>query len=112
MPISIMMHLFSKPAIELGKEGEPIDAADVRLLADELHSRLRSAADAMDCLTGKGWDAQMALYDVILSHPYIDSEADARDRIEDLGLNPDDFCYLECEDEEWEDEDDLESPEA
>src|SRR5260370_9151596 len=100
MPISIMMHLFSKPAIELGKEGEPIDAADIRMLAEELHNRLRAAADAMDCLTGKGWDAQMALYDVILSHPYIDSEADARDRIADLGLNPDAFSYLASEEDE------------
>lgn len=112
MPISIMMHLFSKPAIELDKEGEAIDAADVRRLAEDLHNRLRAAADALECLTSKGWEAQMALYDVILSHSYIDSEADARGRIEDLGLNPDDFCYLECEEEEWEGEGDLEGGEA
>lgn len=110
MPISILLHLFSKPAIELGKEGEPIEPSDVRNLADEMHARLRGAADAIETLTGKGWNADMALYDVILSHPYISSEDDARGRIEDLGLDPDAFCYLECEDEEEyeEDEEDFE----
>lgn len=101
MPISILMHLFSKPAIELDREGEPIEPSDLRQLAENLHLRLRSAADALETLTGKGWDAEMALYDVILSHPYINSEDDARERIADLGLDPDRFCYLECEEEDW-----------
>ena len=45
----------------------------------------------------------LTLYDVTLTHPYIDTEADARSRIEDLGLDPEEFSYLEFEDE-WDDE--------
>ena len=104
MPISMLLHLFFKPGIELNKEGEPIEPSDLRALADDLHLRLRNAAEAVETLTGKGWDAEMALYDVILSHPYINSEEDARERIEDLGLDPNQFCYLECEDEEWDED--------
>src|SRR5262249_30708294 len=100
MPVTVSLYLFGKPAVELDKEGESIEAADVRALAEGLHARLTAAADAIDKLGANGWEATMALYDVMLSHPYIDSEADARGRIEDLGLNPDDFFYMEFEDEE------------
>ena len=48
----------------------------------------------------------MMLYDVALSHPYINTEAEARGRIEDLASTPDDFCFMELDDEEeWDDDD-------
>src|SRR5204862_4426013 len=37
MSVSIMLHLFGKPAWELNKEGEEVDAAEIRALADDLH---------------------------------------------------------------------------
>lgn len=100
MPVTISIYLFGKPAQELNNEGEAIEAAPIRQLGEQLHLRLNTIADALDKLTGAGWEASMGLYDVLLSHPYIDSEADARGRIEDLELDPDNFDFLEWEDEE------------
>jgi len=100
MPVTISIYLFGKPAQELDNEGEAIEAAPIRQLGEQLHLRLNTIADALDKLTGAGWEASMGLYDVLLSHPYIDSEADARGRIEDLELDPDNFDFLEWEDEE------------
>jgi len=100
MSVTISIHLFGKPAAELDGEGETIEAAKIRQLGEQLHLRLGAIADALDKLTGAGWEASLGLYDVLLSHPYIESEADARGRIEDLGLDPDHFDFLEWEDEE------------
>ena len=104
MAVSIMLHLFGKPAWELNREGESIEASELRALANELHDRLEAAADALDRLSAKGWEPVLTLYDVTLSHPYIYTEADAREKIADLGLDPEDFSYLEYEDEEWNEE--------
>ena len=65
-----------------------------------LYATPNFVADALDKLTSAGWEASMGLYDVLLSHPYIDSEADARGRIEDLGLDPEHFHFPEWEDDE------------
>jgi hypothetical protein len=102
MAVTINLHLFGKPAHELDAEGETVEPAQVRQLADALHARLHAVADILEKLTGAGWEASMALYDVILWHPYIHSEADARGRIEDLGLNPDELDIWEDEEEEME----------
>jgi hypothetical protein len=102
MAVHVSLFLFSKPAHELDREGEEIDAADVRGLAEELHQRLLHVAEVLEKLTAHGWEASMMLYDVCLAHPYITTEAEARGRIEDLGLNPDDFCFMEEED--WDEE--------
>jgi hypothetical protein len=104
VPVTMMLHLFGKPAWELNKEGEEIVPDDLRALAESLHLRLLAAADAIEKLTGKGWEASLTLYDITLSHPYIDTEADARDQVEGLGLDPEDFSYMEFEDEDWDEE--------
>jgi hypothetical protein len=103
--------LFSKPAHELDREGEEVEPNEVRALADHLQQRLRETADALEKLTTHGWEATMMLYDICLSHPYINTEAEARGRIEDMGLNPDDFCFMEFDDEEEWDEEDLDEDE-
>jgi hypothetical protein len=107
MAVHISLFLFSKPAHELDKEGEEITGADVRALGEELHLRLQKTAEAIDKLTSHGWEATMMLYDVGLSHPYINTEAEARDRIADMGLDPEYFCFMEFEDEEEWDEDEF-----
>ena len=104
MAVSIMLHLFGKPAWELNREGEAVEASELRQLGGELHARLEAAADALERLTDKGWEAMLTLYDVTFCHPYIYTEADAREKIADLGLDPENFSYLEYEDEEGEDE--------
>ena len=109
MAVSIMLHLFGKPAWELNREGEAVEAAELRQLASELHDRLEAAADALERLTGKGWESMLTLYDVTFCHPYIYTEADAREKIADLGLDPDNFSYLESDEEEGEDEEEEEN---
>jgi hypothetical protein len=42
----------------------------------------------------------MGLYDVMLSHPYVRTEAEARSRLDDLGIDPDEISLLELEEEE------------
>jgi hypothetical protein len=113
MTVHVSLFLFGKPAQELDKEGEEIEAGHVRALAGELNERLLKAADAIDRLTAHGWDATMMLYDVTLTHPYIHTEVEARGRFEDLGLNADEFCFMELEDEDdfEEEEDELEGTE-
>jgi hypothetical protein len=109
MAVHISVFLFSKPAHELDKEGEEISGADVRALAEEMHQRLLHTAEVLDKLTAHGWEATMMLYDVALSHPYINTEAEARDRIADLGIDPDRICFMEFEDEEeWDEEEEFE----
>ncbi|MBI1914393.1 MAG: WD40 repeat domain-containing protein [Planctomycetes bacterium] len=96
-------------ALAKDKQGTRLEAAELRQLASELHDRLEAAADALERLTDKGWESMLTLYDVTFCHPYIYTEADAREKIADLGLDPEDFSYLEYEDEEGEeDEEDFE----
>jgi hypothetical protein len=91
--------LFGKPGQELN-EGSEVTAAEIRELAQCLAERLQRVADIVDKMTGAGWDAQMCLYDVVLSHPYVRTEADARTRLDDLGIDPDEVCLMELEDED------------
>src|SRR5438067_10861441 len=100
MAVSIMLHLFGKPAWELNREGEAVEASELRALGRELHARLEAAADALERLSDKGWEPMLTLYDVTLYHPYIYTEADAREKIADLGLDPEDFSYLEYDEDE------------
>ena len=59
----------------------------------------------LDKLTGAGWSAQTTLYDIFLSHPYVRTEAEARMRLDDLGIDPDEILIMESDDEEEELED-------
>src|SRR4051812_30222392 len=79
MPVTIMLYLFGKPGVEL-REGEDVTPEELRALGDDLKERLTSAAEIVEKLTGAGWDAQMTLYDILLSHPYIDTEPQAAEK--------------------------------
>jgi hypothetical protein len=91
--------LFGKPGQELNEGGE-VTGEEIRALAQCLSERLQRAADIVEKMTAAGWDAQMCLYDVVLSHPYARTEADARTRLDDLGIDPDEVCLMEFEDED------------
>jgi hypothetical protein len=97
--VLVTLWLFGKPGMELD-EGEEITADEIRALRTALSDRLGQAADILEKLTGAGWDAQMGLYDVMLSHPYVRTEAEARTRMDDLGIDPDEVSIMEFEDEE------------
>jgi hypothetical protein len=104
MAVTLSLFLFGKPGQEL-EEGGDVTPQDVRTLAKELEARLQATADMLEKLTGAGWEAEMALYDILLSHPYVRTEAEARIRLDDLGIDPEHAGIFEFEDE---DEDELE----
>jgi hypothetical protein len=99
MAVTLSLFLFGKPGQELN-EGAEVTAEQVRALAEELQARLRITADMLEKLAGAGWEAEMALYDIMLSHPYVRTEAEARMRLDDLGIDPDHANIFEFEDEE------------
>jgi hypothetical protein len=99
MGVTLTLFLFLKPGQELD-EGEEVTAEQLRALGQALQERLREAADIVEKLTASGWEAQMALYDIILSHPYITTAAQAEEKLQDLGIDPERVTI-----DEWEDED-------
>jgi hypothetical protein len=115
MAVTVTLFLFGKPGQELN-EGEEVTPEQLRALGQYLHERLDATATIVEKLTGAGWEAQMALYDIFLSHPYINTAAQAEAQLQDLGIDPEDVSIDEWEDEEEEfdeeefGEDDEESP--
>jgi hypothetical protein len=106
MSVTLTMHLYGKPGWELD-EGEEVTPRQLRDLAEDLHGRLKEAADIVEKLTDAGWEAQMTLYDVCLSHPYINTAAQAEEKLLDLGIDPKRVAI-----DEWEDEEEGEGPEG
>ena len=103
MAVSLSLFLFGKPGQELN-EGGPITPQELRDLAEHMHARLLEIADMVEKLTNAGWEAQMGLYDINLYHPYVSTEAQAAEKLEDLGIDPEKIHIDEWEDDEWEDE--------
>jgi hypothetical protein len=102
MPVTLMLYLFGKPGVELG-EGEEVTPGQLRALAADLSARLREAADITEKLTAKGWEAEMTLYDIFFTHPYVETTVQAEAMLQDLGIEPYQVHI------EWlEDEDELE----
>jgi hypothetical protein len=106
MSVMLTLPLFGKPGHEL-EEGSEVTGQQLRDLGQDLAARLAEAADLVDQLTGAGWEAQLTLYDVMLSHPYVETEAEARSRLDALGIDPDRIHIDEFDDEP----EDLEGPE-
>jgi hypothetical protein len=99
MSVTLNLFLFGKPGQEL-EEGGEVTADQLRALAQELNERLLDVAATVEKLTNTGWEAQMTLYDVVLSHPYITTEVQAQEKLQDLGIDPDHVMIQEWEDEE------------
>jgi hypothetical protein len=99
MAVTLMMFLFGKPGQELNEGGE-VTPEELRDLGRNLHERLDEAAAIVEKLTGAGWEAQMTLYDVFLSHPYITTAVQAEQQLQNLGIDPEHVCIDEWEDEE------------
>jgi hypothetical protein len=94
--VSVVLPLFSKPGQELN-EGAPLTPKQLRDLGPDPHARLDKAAGLVETLAGAGWDALMSLSHVDLYHPTISSEAQARDHLRQLGIDPEEVAI-----EEWE----------
>lgn len=102
MGVTIMIGLFGKPGQELD-EGGAVTADQLRALGKCLHQRLEAAAEIVEKLNNTGWDSTMSLYDVMLSHPYLRTEAEVLDKLHDLGIDPERVCIMEDEEEEFDD---------
>jgi hypothetical protein len=100
MAVTLILPLFGKPGQELNEGGE-VTAQQLRDLADDLRARLREAADIVEKLTAAGWETEMTLYDIMLSHPYVTTEVQAQAKLDDLGIDPERVHI-----EEWPDEED------
>lgn len=101
MAVTVTLFLFGKPGQELN-EGAEVTSDQLRALGQYLHERLDATATIVEKLTGAGWEAQMALYDIFLSHPYINTAAQAEAQLQDLGIDPEHVSIDEWEDEEEE----------
>jgi hypothetical protein len=110
MAVFLSLWLFGKPGHELNEGGE-VTPEELRALAGHMHGRLTEAADIVEKLTNAGWDVQMGLYDVFISHPYITTQAQAEEKLLDLGIDPEKLYIDEFEDEEEFAEDEVECEE-
>src|SRR5258707_589479 len=101
MGVTVCMPLFGNPGHEL-EEGAAVKSADLRTLADGLAERLRQAADALDRLAAGGWTTQVAMFDLLLIHPQVESRQQAEQRLRAAGLDPEQMMILEDVEEEEE----------
>lgn len=102
MTVTLNVPLFMKPGQEL-REGEDVTPEELRALGRDIHARLEQAAAVVEKLTAAGWEAQMCLYDIILSNPYIHTAAEAEGKLMDLGIDSEHVYIDEWPDEEEED---------
>jgi hypothetical protein len=100
MAVVVCLPLFGPPGREL-EEGHDIQGRRLRELAADLNERLQRAAETLDRLAANGWGARVAMYDVMLSQPGVETQDEAARRLRELGLAPEDFLIIE----EVEDED-------
>lgn len=101
MSVTVCLPLFGNPGHEL-EEGGPARGQDLRALGDGLRERLAQAADTLDQLTAGGWAAQVAMFDLILSHPQVATREQAVGRLQALGIDPEPFLIIEDVEEEEE----------
>jgi hypothetical protein len=104
MSVLITLPLFYKPAYEFGEDTE-VTGDNVRALGKNLAERLNFIADVLDKLQGAGWDGQVTLYDIMLSHPFLRTMDEARAQLNGLGIDPEQVNLDEIEDEDEEEED-------
>jgi hypothetical protein len=103
MGVTVCMPLFGNPGHEL-EEGAAVKGADLRTLGDELRERLAQAADILDRLAADGWKAEVAMFDLLLSHPLVASPQQAEQRLRAIAIDPDQMMILEDVEEEDVDE--------
>jgi hypothetical protein len=105
MGITVCLPLFGNPGHELEvDEGDPAKSKDLRRLGDALRDRLAKAADDLDKVNADGWSAHLGMYDLILTHPDVDTRAMAEDRLRAIGIDPAELLIVE----DVEDEEDIE----
>jgi hypothetical protein len=101
MGVTVCLPLFGPPGKEL-EEGCDVKGVQLRKLAAELQERLGKAADILDKLHAAGWSTRVAIYDVILTRPGVETRDEAMQRLKELGLAVEEFILIEDIEEEEE----------
>ena len=101
MGVTVCLPLFGNPGHEL-EEGAKATSQELRTLADGLRERLIQCADALDKLTADGWSAQVAMFDLIVTHPHVATKEQAVQRLQSLGIDPEPYLIIEDVEEEEE----------
>ncbi len=99
MAVVVSLPLFGSPDREL-EEKAKVTGTDLRNLAKNLHERLDKAADLLDRLRAAGWSAQAASYDLMLSHPAVQSKDEAIQRLQGLNVDVEQLLIIDEIDEE------------
>lgn len=100
MGVTVCLPLFGPPGREL-EEGTTLTGRQLRQLATELQERLNKAADILEKLHAAGWSTRVAMYDVILTRPGVETQDEAVRRLGELGLAAEEFIIIEdVEDED------------
>jgi hypothetical protein len=99
MAVVVTLPLFGSPDREL-EEKSKVTGTDLRNLGKDLNDRLQKAADLLDRLRAAGWSAQTASYDLMLSHPSVQSKEEAIGRLQGLNVDVEQFLILDEVDEE------------
>ena len=101
MGVTVCLPLFGSPNREL-EEGSAVKGQQLLKLATELQERLHKAAEILDRLTAAGWSNRVAMYDVILSLPRVETKEEAVRRLTELGIAVEELIIIEDVQEEEE----------
>jgi hypothetical protein len=79
------LHLYGKPAWDLGGEGSRLTGEEIRVWGNQLREYLHRVGDVVEKLEQHGWTAELMLYDLSLYPP---AGVDGKAELEKL-LSPD-----------------------
>src|SRR5438874_5204846 len=94
MSVNVCLPLFGAPSHELEAEGA-VRGKHLRTLGDDLRERLQRAADTLDRLEAAGWAATVAMYEIALTHPGVETQEQAEQHLLATGLDPVEFMIVE-----------------
>jgi hypothetical protein len=101
MGVNVCLPLFGNAGHEL-EEGARLESKQLRALAEVLRERLEKAAEILDRAQSGGWSAIVAMYDAFLTHPDVQTQAEAEQRLLALGIDLAELMIIEDEEEEEE----------
>ncbi len=98
MGVVICLPLFGPPDREL-EEQSAVQGRHLRSLGAQLNERLQRAGEMLDLLIAHGWSARLAMFDVMLSQPGVETREEAERRLRAAGLAPEELFIIEEVDE-------------
>src|SRR5262249_49931544 len=99
MPVTVGFLLFLKPEAALPGHDHTVSPDQPHVLASEMIQRLMAVARAADALRREGWHLCLHGYEVAAWHAEIHTKSQARERLKQLGIEPQiAACYVEEDD--------------